>query len=62
MEYDGLGDTSNTSAKLDLSHYALIFSTDTGTQIDFSGYVNDALDSIGINAPKRRATHRCESQ
>jgi len=55
MEYDGVGDTSKTSAKLDIGHYALIFSTDTRTQLDFSGYVNDTLDSIGIGAAKTKS-------
>jgi hypothetical protein len=37
IEYDGLGDTPNTSAKLYLGHYALLLSAATGTQFDLSG-------------------------
>jgi hypothetical protein len=40
--------SDNSGAQLDLGHFALFFSTDTGTQIDFQQAVSDAIDAIAV--------------
>lgn len=55
VEYDGNGnDTTNAGASLDLGHFALFFSTDTGSQFDFQGFVTDSMDGTAVGGTKTK--------
>jgi len=52
VSYVATDPSDDAGAQLDLGHFALFFSTDTGEQFDFQQAVTDAIDAIAVGGSK----------